>query len=106
MSPVVEVQRYEFRAVITPNSLGFPSLAGDAMENIDDLRCFEPVIDLQSNTLATKDIDYRQEPDLRAVSEHVVHEVHRPTLIRCRRMNRRVAHHGSASTARCLCANR
>ena len=52
------------------------------MKNIDDLRRFEPEIDLQSDALAIKDIDYGLEADLRAVGEHIVHEVHRPTLIR------------------------
>ncbi len=58
MSPLVEVQRYEFGAVIAPHSLRLPALGGDAAKNVDNLRCFEAVIDLYGNALAAKDIDY------------------------------------------------
>lgn len=43
MSPLVEVQRYEFGAVVAPHSLRLPALGGDPAENVDNLRCFEAV---------------------------------------------------------------
>ena len=45
-------------AVHPMTSLRLSAFGGDPVKNIDDLRRFEPEIDLQSDALATKDIDY------------------------------------------------
>jgi hypothetical protein len=69
------------------------------------LRCIEPEIGLESNALAAKDIDYGQESDLCAISEHIVHEVHGPALVDRRRLRRRFADDGSATSPRRFRAN-
>ena len=60
VGPPVEVQRYELWPVIAPNALGCSALGANASQRFNDLRCFEPVVDLNCHTLAAKDIDYGQ----------------------------------------------
>jgi hypothetical protein len=63
------------------DALGSTTLGNDAPENVDDLGRFEAVSDLEREALAAIGIDYGQEGNLRPVSEHIVDEIHRPTLV-------------------------
>jgi hypothetical protein len=102
MRPLIEVHGNELGAVVAVYSLRLSPLCCGTSEYVDDLWCFEAEVDLESDALATKGIDYGQEPDLATISEYIVHEIHRPTLVHRRRLGRRFADESRSPAARCL----
>lgn len=100
MGPLIQMQRYEFRTVMTMDSLRLSAGGDNASEHVNDLRSFEAIIDLQVDTLATKGINYGQELDLAAISEHIMHEVHCPALVGRRRHGWRFPNGSGSTTTR------
>jgi hypothetical protein len=103
MRPLIEVQGYKLRAVIAPDALGRSAFAADTPKYVDELRRFEAEIHLESDALATKDIDYGQKSDLGTLCKDVMHEIHGPALIGRSRLRGRIAHGRCAGDAGFSC---
>ena len=58
ISPLVEVDRLEFRTVVALNTLQPTALSDQPAQRIHQLSRFKPVVDLERKALAAKVIDY------------------------------------------------
>jgi hypothetical protein len=82
IGPQVEIPGNELRALVDPDHPGQPDLAADTFEHIDNIGSPEGEPRLEGRREPRERIDDRQDPDLAPRGELVVHEVHRPRLVR------------------------
>jgi len=68
-----------------PRSAGPSALRGAAFERLDDIRPSTAVPDIDRLRYAVPCADDRECADLLSVKQLIVHEVHHPDLVRCRR---------------------
>ena len=82
--PLLERYRNEFRPVIDAKALRKSVKPNQFIEDSDDAGRGQRRVDLDREALARKGINDIEHADLAAISQVVVNEVHRPTLVRAR----------------------
>jgi hypothetical protein len=87
VGPAIERVRHELRAVVDPDPLGRAAHGNDGIERIGDLLAGDALVHHDGQRLAREHIEQRQRAQAPAVEQRVRHEVHRPDLVRHRRLD-------------------